>query len=75
VEYAVPNIIKEREESGIHFDSGSETNGIEKTVVSKTSESFYDLLGRRMDSPAGLTIVVTRYSDGTVRTEKKLFND
>jgi hypothetical protein len=26
-----------------------------------------------MDSPAGLTIVVTRYSDGTVRTEKKLF--
>ena len=75
VQYAVPNIIKEREESGIHFDSGSETNGIEKTVVSKTSESFYDLLGRRMDSPAGLTIVVTRYSDGTVRTEKKLFND
>ena len=34
---------------------------------------YYDLLGSPMDSPSGLTIVVTYYSDGTVRTEKKLF--
>ena len=71
VKYAEPNWITGFK---IQFwSSGSETNGIEKTEVSKTSESFYDLLGRRMNSPSGLTIVVTRYSDGTVRTEKKLF--
>ena len=39
----------------------------------KTNEFYYDLLGRRMNSPSGLTIVVTRFSDGSVRTEKKLF--
>lgn len=33
---------------------------------------YYNLSGRKTDSPSGLTIVVTRYSDGTVRTEKKL---
>jgi len=71
VKYAEPNWI-----SGfkiIFWSSGSGTNGIEKTEVSKTSEFYYDLLGRRMDSPAGFTIVVTRYSDGTVRTEKRLY--
>ena len=73
VQYAVPNIIKEREISVLPLNSGSETNDIEKTEVSKTSEFFYDLLGRRINSPSGLTIVVTRYSDGSVRTEKKLF--
>lgn len=41
----------------------------------KTEEAseYYDMLGRRVDTPSGLTIVVTRYSDGTVSTEKKLF--
>ena len=39
----------------------------------KESIELYDLLGRRMDSPSGFTIVVTRYSDGSIRTEKKLF--
>lgn len=34
---------------------------------------FYNLSGVRTDKPEGLTIVVTRYSDGTVRAEKKLF--
>lgn len=34
---------------------------------------YYNLSGRRVDSPSGLTIVVTRYIDGSVRTEKKLF--
>jgi hypothetical protein len=36
-------------------------------------EAYYDLRGHRINSPSGLTIVVTRYSDGTVRTEKRLF--
>ena len=43
------------------------------TVSTQISSVYYDLLGRRVDSPSGLTIVVTRYSDGSVRTDKKLF--
>lgn len=71
VQYAEPNWITGYK---IQFwSSGSGINGIEKTEVSKKSECYYDLLGRRLDSPSGLTIVVTRYSDGSVRTEKKLF--
>ena len=34
---------------------------------------YYNLSGQRINTPSGLTIVVTRYSDGTVRTEKRLF--
>ena len=34
---------------------------------------YYNLAGQRTDTPSGLTIVVTRYSDGSVRREKKLF--
>ena len=34
---------------------------------------YYNLSGQRISAPSGLTIVVTRYSDGTVRTEKRLF--
>ena len=43
------------------------------TASTQISSVYYDLLGRRVDSPSGLTIVVTRYSDGSVRTDKKLF--
>lgn len=34
---------------------------------------YYNLSGSRIDSPSGLTIVVTRYNDGSIATEKKLF--
>lgn len=34
---------------------------------------YYNLSGVRTDKPEGLTIEVTRYSDGTVRAEKKFF--
>ena len=34
---------------------------------------YYNLSGQRISTPSGLTIVVTRYSDGTVRSEKGLF--
>lgn len=34
---------------------------------------FYDLLGHQIDTPSSLTIVVTRYSDGSVRIEKRLY--
>lgn len=38
-----------------------------------TQTIYYNLSGVKTDKPEGLTIVVTRYSDGTVRAEKKLF--
>ena len=46
-----------------------------KTVstTSQGNKTYYDISGRKMDAPSGLTIEVTPYSDGTVRTEKKLF--
>ncbi len=34
---------------------------------------YYNITGQTTDSPSGLILVVTRYSDGTVSTEKKLF--
>ena len=40
--------------------------GVEQTA-------YYNLLGEKTDAPSGLTIVVTRYNDGSIRTEKKLF--
>ena len=33
---------------------------------------YYNLTGQKLDTPSGLTIVVTYYSDGIVRTEKKM---
>lgn len=51
----------------------TQTTSIETPVSIKTDESYYDLLGRRLESPSGLTIVVTRYSDGSIKTEKRLF--
>jgi len=41
------------------------------TVAERTV--YYNLLGKKTDNPSGLTIVVTRYVDGSVSTEKKLF--
>lgn len=37
--------------------------------------THYNLSGQKTNNPSGLTIVVTRYSDGTVRREKKLFRE
>ena len=36
---------------------------------------YYNLSGQRINTPTGLTIVVTRYSNGTIRTEKRLYGD
>ncbi len=43
-----------------------------KEEVTVKEELYYNLAGQRTDTPSGLTIVVTRYSDGSVRREKKL---
>ena len=57
----------------VSFVSGSGTTDVKKPIASKIGESYYNILGRRMDSPSGLTIVVTHFSDGSISTEKKLF--
>lgn len=49
-----------------------------QTIIAPSSsetqdELYYNLSGEVKDPPSGLTIVVTRYSDGSVKTEKKLF--
>lgn len=41
--------------------------------VDPIESSYYNVSGVKVNTPTGLTIVVTRYSDGTVRTEKRLF--
>ena len=73
VQYAVPNIIKERE-AGLHYGGSTDTRVRDiNPGVNTISIQYYDLLGRRLETPSGLTIVVTRYTDGTIRTEKHLF--
>jgi hypothetical protein len=49
------------------------TTNVKDITEEITETQYYNLLGNKVDSPSGLTIVVTRYSDGTMRTEKKLF--
>ena len=62
--YAYPNL----------FQSVVKTyTEVNQEHVDEINKVYYNLSGRRIDSPSGLTIVVTRYSDGSVRTEKKLF--
>ena len=48
-------------------------NQTKKDDVMLEAVNYYNMLGHRVEYPSGLTIVVTRYSDGSVRTEKKLF--
>ena len=49
------------------------TTNVKDVTEEITETLYYNLSGQKIDSPSGLTIVVTRYSDGTVSTEKKLF--
>jgi hypothetical protein len=57
----------------IKHSTDTQTTSIETPLSTKIGESYYDLLGRRIESPSGLTIVVTRYSDGNVRVEKRMY--
>jgi len=45
----------------------------EKRSVQVLETKYYNITGQTTDSPSGLILVVTRYSDGTVSTDKKLF--
>jgi len=60
VRFIVPTGINETTTNNMH-------------ITTENSVLYYNMLGQRMDSPSGLTIVVTHYSDGSVRTEKKWF--
>ena len=45
----------------------------ETQPVQVLETKYYNITGQTTDSPSGLILVVTRYSDGMVSTEKKLF--
>ncbi|MBP5421045.1 MAG: hypothetical protein J6Y78_01255 [Paludibacteraceae bacterium] len=49
------------------------TTGMKTAGAAGQGKTYYDMSGRKKDSPSGLTIVVEQNSDGTVRTKKKLF--
>ena len=49
------------------------TTGMKTAGAAGQGKTYYDMSGRKKDSPSGLTIVVEQNSDGTTRTEKKLF--
>lgn len=58
----------------IFFNSSSSTTVVEPIEdVTEVKTEYYNLLGRRMEEPSGLTIKVTHYSNGTIRSEKQLF--
>ena len=71
VQFVEPYIVKEGN-GGLHpssIISIPETT----TTAKEIGTQYYNLSGQRINTPSGLTIVVTRYSDGTVRSEKGLF--
>ena len=41
--------------------------------IQPEGRTYYNLSGSKTNNPLGITIVVTRYSDGSIITEKKLF--
>lgn len=42
-------------------------------AVQETGVSYYDLTGRKIERPNGFTIIVTNYSDGSIKVKKVLF--
>ncbi|MBO4560922.1 MAG: hypothetical protein J5705_03010 [Bacteroidaceae bacterium] len=51
----------------------SYTTNVGQITENVQSRVYYNMSGSEVDSPSGLTIVVTRYSDGSVHSEKKFF--
>ncbi len=51
----------------------SQITDVTQTSAEVEYEEYYNLSGQRVDSKSGVTIVVTRYSDGSIFIEKKLF--
>lgn len=65
--------------SGIHPDTEYPPMAYTWTEVRSTTTAdikeklYYDLSGHKVDTPSGLTIVVTCFTDGSRRTEKTVF--
>ena len=55
------------------FSTYGGTTGMKTAGAAVQGKAYYDMSGRKKDSPSGLTIVVEQNSDGTIRTEKKVF--
>ena len=55
------------------LESAGGTTVVKPTQAEALQKVYYNLLGEETDSPSGLTIVVTRFSDGSTKTEKQLF--
>ena len=60
---------------GIHWSNTGSTTKVKETPSDKKeiATQYYNLSGQRINAPSGLTIVVTRYSDGSVRIQKRLY--
>lgn len=53
--------------------TGISTVNADKEIV---AVEYYSISGKRLDQPAnGVNVVVTRYSDGSTRTEKRMIKD
>lgn len=57
----------------VKYNDTTPIRKIETEQVEILETQYYNLSGQRINTPFGLTIVVTRYSDGSVSTEKRLF--
>lgn len=66
-------IFSNYDKSLYRLDPSQTTTGININPIEILDVTYYNLSGQETETPSGLTIVVTRYSDGTVRTEKKIF--
>ena len=60
---------------GIHWNNTGSTTKVKETPSDKKeiATQYYNLSGQRINAPSGLTIVLTRYSDGSVRIQKRLY--
>ena len=74
VEWAEPNWVSGFKIIFWSDSSNQETTSVKKNnAVSETNVKYFDLLGHRIEKPQGLTIVVTEYSDGSIKVKKVLF--
>lgn len=56
-----------------YLNGTGNTTGTETHYSSLASEEYYNLSGMSVDSPKGITIVLRRYTDGSIRTERILY--
>ena len=73
-EYRGSLYVYSRTEKAVYrLESLGETTVVKSSPAHVLQTVYYNLLGEKIDSPSGLTIVITRFSDGSTKTEKQLF--